>query len=189
MDKLSDNALMLQVKDNQVDKLALLFERYHKQLFGYFYHLTSNKQVSEDLVQNTFYRILKYRKNFKGDGAFRAWMYSIARNSQADFFRKNKIQNQSDEIENWSDKLPANSDLLEIIYQKEDLETLREALSRLDIEKREILVLSKFQGMKYKEIGELLNCTENVVKVRVYRALQDLKKIFCHLNINKDYDL
>ncbi|MEM1136323.1 MAG: sigma-70 family RNA polymerase sigma factor, partial [Bacteroidota bacterium] len=73
--------------------------------------------------------------------------------------------------------------------EKEDAALLQQAMSKLAIAQRELLVLSKFQGMKYKEIGVLINCSENVVKVRVHRALQELKKIFSQLNINRDYDL
>jgi RNA polymerase sigma-70 factor (ECF subfamily) len=180
---------MLQVKAGNTDKLALLFERHHKPLFGFFYHLTQNRQSSEDLVQNTFYRILKYSNNFQGEGTFRAWMYSIARNSSADFFNKNKNHHTSEEISYWEDKLPAGSNIVDKISDIEDKGLLKTALTKMDPEKREILILSKFQGMKYKEIGLVMNCSENTVKVKVHRALETLKKIYCQLNINKDYDL
>ncbi|NEQ55426.1 MAG: RNA polymerase sigma factor [Leptolyngbya sp. SIO3F4] len=189
MDKLSDNALMLQVKAGKTEKLALLFERHYKPLFGYFYHLTQNRQNSEDLAQNTFYKILKNRSKFNGEGTFRAWMYTIARNNSFDFFKKNKNHHQSEEIGYWEDKLPEGSDIVKQITESEDKELLKIALTKMDTEKRELLILSKFQGMKYKEIGLILRCSENTVKVKVYRALETLKQIYCQLNINKDYDL
>lgn len=189
LDKLSDLALMRAVKEGKTEKLALLFERYHKPLFGYFYHLTQNRQSSEDLVQNTFYRILKYKDNFNEQSNFKAWLYSIARNNSFDYFKKNKNEHQAEEIDFWQDKLPEGSDIVEQISAKEDVNILNGALSRLNKEKREILILSKFQGLKYKEIGAILNCSENAVKVKVHRALESLKKIYCQLNINRDYDL
>jgi len=189
LDKLSDEALMQAVKAGKTEKLALLFERYQKPLFGYFYHLTHNRLSSEDLVQNTFYRILKYKGNFTGKGSFKAWMYSIARNNSLDYFRKNKNEHQSEEIEYWQDKLPEGSNIVESISDREDLHLLNAALSKLKPEKREVLILSKYQGLKYKEISAILNCSENTVKVKVHRALEMLKKIYCQLNINRDYDL
>ena len=54
METLSDNALMLKVKDGDIDKMGLLYERYHRQLFGFIFHMTRQKEVSEDIVQNVF---------------------------------------------------------------------------------------------------------------------------------------
>jgi RNA polymerase sigma-70 factor (ECF subfamily) len=71
---------MLQVKAGQVDQLGLLFERYHRILFSFFYNLNRNVEMSEDLVQNVFMRILKYKHRFKGDGEFKTWMFHIAKN-------------------------------------------------------------------------------------------------------------
>jgi len=81
---------MLQVKDGQTDKLGLLFERYNKSLYGFFYRLTCDSNASEDLVQNVFIRILKYKYTFHGDGKFSTWMFHMARNMFADHYKKSK---------------------------------------------------------------------------------------------------
>jgi RNA polymerase sigma-70 factor (ECF subfamily) len=78
----SDKALMLKVRDGDLDRLGLLFERYHRCLYRYFYRLTSQRQTSEDLVQEVFERMLKYRHTYTGKGKFLTWMYQIARNLQ-----------------------------------------------------------------------------------------------------------
>ncbi len=70
LDSNSDNALMMKVRDGDLDKLGLLFERYNLRLFGFFYRLTHRRDISEDLVQGVFERILKYRESYKDDGAF-----------------------------------------------------------------------------------------------------------------------
>jgi hypothetical protein len=59
---------MLKVKAGQLDQLGLLFERYNKPLYGFFYRLTTDGVISEDLVQNVFVRIIKYSHTYKGDG-------------------------------------------------------------------------------------------------------------------------
>ena len=64
------------------------------------------------------------------------------------------------------------------MIKQEELNQLRTALQKLDPEKREVLILSKLQGLKYKEIANLLGCTEGAVKVKVFRALKELKKVF-----------
>ncbi|MFC6225414.1 RNA polymerase sigma factor [Hymenobacter artigasi] len=71
MDSLTDNALMLRVKAGDVDRMGLLFERYHRPLFGFLYHMLGRAAACDDLVQTVFYRMLKYRHTFTGDGEFR----------------------------------------------------------------------------------------------------------------------
>jgi hypothetical protein len=106
LDSLADNALMLKVKEGNLDKLGLLFERYKKPLFGFFYGLTKDAELCEDLVQNVFFRILKYRYLFRGDGDFKTWMFHIARNVNHDHFRKNKWKFK-ESLDNWEENLEA----------------------------------------------------------------------------------
>ncbi len=176
MESISDNALMVKVKKGDLDKLGLLFERYKKILFGFFYNINHDASLSEDLVQNTFMRILKYRNGFKGDGEFKVWMFHIARNVSHDHFRKNKMK-ETDDVESWSDRLGDNAkNRDEDIMHNEDMLMLQAAMRKLDREKREVLTMSKLEGMKYKQIGEVLSCSEGAVKVKVFRALQALKE-------------
>ena len=81
---------MLKVKDGDIDKMGLLYERYNRQLFSFIFNMTRHKETSEDMVQNVFFRMLKYRKGFTGYGEFKTWMYHVARNTLHDHFRKNK---------------------------------------------------------------------------------------------------
>ena len=66
---------MLRVKAGDLNRMGLLFERYHRELFGFLYHSSSDADTSEDMVQTVFYRMLKYRHTFTGEGAFSSWMY------------------------------------------------------------------------------------------------------------------
>jgi RNA polymerase sigma factor (sigma-70 family) len=171
---------MLKVKDGDLDKLGLLFERYKKPLFGFFYGLNREAEVSEDLVQNVFFRILKYRYLFRGDGDFKTWMFHIARNVNHDHFRKNKIRHK-ESLDNWEDRLGTDDNRSTQYKHDDEMQLLSMAMDRLPEDKREILLLSKFQEKKYKEIGEILGCTEGAVKVKVFRALQDLKEVYQQL--------
>ena len=180
MEALTDNALMLKVKDNDLDKLGLLFERYKRPLYGFFYGMNKDADLSEDLVQNVFLRILKYRYLFRGEGDFRTWMYHIARNVNHDHFRKNKLK-AKDSLEHWQERLGSDENRATEYQKDEELQLLSMAMDRLPADKREILLLSKFQDKKYKEIGEILGCSEGAVKVKVFRALQDLKAVYKEL--------
>jgi RNA polymerase sigma factor (sigma-70 family) len=177
LEAISDNALMLKVKEGDLSKLGLLFERYKRPLYGFFYGLTKNGEVSEDLVQNVFFRILKYRYLFRGEGDFKTWMFHIARNVNNDHFRKNKL-NAKDSLEHWQEQLGSDENRSTEIQNDEELQILSMAMDRLPVDKREILLLSKFQDKKYKEIGEIIGCSEGAVKVKVFRALQELKEVY-----------
>ena len=171
---------MLKVRDGAPDPLGLLFERYKKSLYGFFYGLTREKDLSEDLVQNTFLRILKYKHLFRGEGDFRAWMFHIARNVSNDHYRKNRI-NAKEELENWQDKLGHQENSSTEMQRADEHQLLSMAMERLPLDKREVLLLSKYQEKKYQEIGEILGCSEGAVKVKVFRALQELKEVYRQL--------
>ena len=180
LETLSDNALMLKVKDGDLDRLGLLFERYKKPLFGFFYGMNKDAELCEDLVQNVFFRILKYRYLFRGEGDFKTWMFHIARNVNHDHYRKNKL-GKTESVDEWNERLGHSDIYTTQVQQDEELKMLSLAMERLPEDKREILMLSKFQDKKYKEIGEIIGCSEGAVKVKVFRALQDLKAVYKQL--------
>lgn len=168
---------MIKVRDGDLGRLGLLFERYKRPLYGFFYGMNKDQELSEDLVQNTFYRVMKYRHLFRGDGDFRTWLFHIARNVRHDHFRKDKFKTK-DSVEDWEHKLGHSENKSAEMIQEEEHQLLQLALQRLSPEKREVLLLSKYQEKRYKEIGELLGCSEGAVKVKVFRALQELKIVY-----------
>jgi RNA polymerase sigma-70 factor (ECF subfamily) len=176
---------MLLVKEGQTDLAGVLYQRYKDVLFRFFFNMMQNASLSEDLVQNVFMRILKYRDKFRGDGEFKYWLFAIARNVHADHYRK-KGNHYLEDIDKWSDRIiDQNNDHLQV-ERKEEIRTLRRALKILDANKREVLVLSRLHGMKYSEIGQLLDITEGAVKVRIFRAMKQLKQIYAQLDDSQD---
>jgi RNA polymerase sigma-70 factor (family 1) len=177
---MTDIQLMESVREGQVEKLAVLFERHHVPLYNFFLRLTGSKSISEDLVQDVFFRILNYRYTFKGDSKFTTWMYQIARNAHIDFLRKRKEELP---LENQWNESPSDELSPEINMEKtEDINLMREALAKLPLKKREVLILSRYQNLKYKEIAELLGCQIGTVKAHVHRAIKDLGKIYFELS-------
>ncbi len=168
---------MLRVKTGDLDKMGLLFERYNRPLFGFFYHMTHKADLSEDLVQNVFYRMLKYRHTFAGEGEFRTWMYHLARIVLNDSVKQNRSFNFYD-VNEVADRLGGGTLADESLEKQQDKDFLHEAMGALSPEYREVLILSRFQEMKYDEIAKVLNINEGTVKVRVHRALGELKKRF-----------
>lgn len=167
---------MMKVKGGDLDKLGLLFERYNRPLFSFFYRLTSENSLSEDLVQSVFERMLKYRTTYSGNGAFTTWMFSIARNAHIDHYRKNKRYNEIEDFdeERIGEAPPEYAELDERTRRKKLLEL---ALNKLDPEKKEVVILSRYEGLRYSEIAEIQEVSESAVKVRMFRAMKELKDI------------
>lgn len=173
---MSDNALMVRVKRGEIEHLGSLFERYHRRLFAFFYRLTQRRDVSEDLVQAVFERIIKYRESFLDTHVFSTWMFTIARNLHTDYHRKNSrdlltlVDPNVDVM--MTESADPQSDTENDMYKHQ----VRKALNRLDPDKKQVLILSRFEGLRYKEIAEIMECSEGAVKVRVFRALQEMKE-------------
>ena len=181
MQELTNNALMLKVKAGDLDKLGLLYERHKKRLFGFFYNMNSNASLSEDLVQNVFVRMLKYKHTFTGDGSFTAWMFRAARNVNYDYHKKNKLSFKQQDVTTLAYKYEGSDTIENGIERIDEISILHRALQLLTPEKREVLVLSKFKEMKFSQIGEILDCSEGAAKVRAHRALKELRTIFLQL--------
>ena len=179
-----DNAVMAQVRDGDVGRLAILFERHHRPLFHYFVRLNGNRDLSEDLVQDVFVRMLRYRQTYKEGYPFTAWMYQIARNAQIDQAQKRKgevvpIEDAGKRMEDAASQAPGAE---ERIVRGQNVALLKRALALLPVEKREVLVMSRYQNLKYEEIAGILGCELATVKVRVYRAVRALGEIFNELS-------
>jgi RNA polymerase sigma factor (sigma-70 family) len=185
LDWLTDNQLMERVKEGDVEQLGLIFQRYKKPLYQYFYHVSRDATYADDGVQVVFERVLKYKHRFRGDGDFRAWLFHIARNCFYDHLSKKR--HRIDDIEDWKDRVAERDDTAEKLSKRDDLNMLNEAMQQLSPDKREILVMSKIKGIRYKVIAEVMNCSEGAVKVKVFRAIKELKKVYFQIEQSHGY--
>jgi RNA polymerase sigma-70 factor (ECF subfamily) len=180
----TDENLMLAVRSGDLEKLGVLFERHHRKLFDFFAKLTGSRSAAEDLVQDVFFRILRYRNTFQNDSYFKAWMFHIARNARIDYFRKHPLETAAPDESTWDIRsttgLPGRE-----LEQEQQRALLECALQKLPLEKREVLILSRYQDMKYEQIAELLDCEVSTVKVRVFRAIRELRDIYFTLTKEK----
>ena len=171
---------MSEVRAGDVGKLESLFERHHRALFHYFLHTTSNRAAAEDLVQEVFFRILKYRHTYQPETSFRAWMFQVGRNVFRDYAarRQPEVALPEEVVEiRGPEALPDRQ-----AQSKQEAILLRRALAALPPEKREVLIMSRFLELKYEDIASVLKCEVGTVKVRVYRALRDLSDRFFALS-------
>jgi len=189
VDSLTDNQVMWQVRDGEVEKLGVLFERHHQTLFNFFVRLTGSREFSEDLVQEVFLRMLKYRHTFQPENQFRSWMFQIARNARFDALRKRQREARLNGPETAEELISPEPTPDLSTGRQQEIGLLERALARLPAEKREVLLLSRVQNLKYDEVAEILGCDTGAVKVRVHRALKELRDIFHQLTGEKPYEL
>ena len=188
---------MLLVREGQLSELTELFERYHVPLYNFFFRLTMDEALSEDLTQNLFYRVLRYRQSFEpASGSFRSWVYRMARNVHADHFRqKQRVPGGMRGTEPFPDAVSGSGEGDERVsggadkrvdrvagedfpYSEDQFKQLDAAMARLTSDQREILVLSRYQGLKYDEISKIKDLSVPAIKVQVYRALRQLRAFY-----------
>ncbi|MBV6645929.1 MAG: RNA polymerase sigma factor [Cyclobacteriaceae bacterium] len=175
---------MLKVKAGDLEKLGLLYKRYSKRLFGFFYKMTDDPGTSEDLVQNVFMRMMKYRHTYSSGGKFETWAFHMARNVHHDHFRKNKRYDFQPTMGEWNEQLQDHDHEEHQMIMSDELANLNKAMMAMPSEKRELLELTRFQQLKYQDVAKLLGISEGAVKVRVHRALQELKSTYLKMDVS-----
>lgn len=169
---ITDEALMLRAKDGDISSISVLFHRYHKELYTFFFRCSKNDALSKDLVQNVFERVIKYRSKFNTDFPFKPWLFKLAWNEQNDYHRKKRLTLPGDEKLGFM--LPQIEDTTMDADDKKS--KLKRALTRLTSDQQEIIQLTLFQGFKYAEVADILGCSLSAVKVRVHRTMKILRK-------------
>src|SRR5437660_3880918 len=141
---------MLRVRDGEVEKLGVLYERHRTPLFSFFVRLTGNAQAGEDLVHDVFLRMLKYRHTFETGNRFTPWMYQVARNAHFDFWRKRQHEVSLDGAGTAEREVLPSPDLAPDLKlrQAQEVTLVQMALAALPLESREVLLLSRFQNLK-----------------------------------------
>lgn len=171
----TDHELMAATGRGDLHALGVLFERHHARVHALCYRLTGDASVADDLVQESFLRILRYRKGFGARAAFTTWLYRLVRNVCMDHLSAEATNRTRAEAMVWDQHEQDRNDAAE---SDPRLETLRAALYVLPPDKREVLVLSRYEGLSYAEIAEVCETTVGAIKVRAHRAMRELRQNF-----------
>ena len=178
-ERLSDEQLMKNLAQGDNKAAAVLYDRYHQKVYGYFIRMTRDTEASRDLTQNVFMKVIRYCQSWKEDRVFAYWLFHIARNIMVDYFRgARKFYDLNDEPE-----IAARdqADAVREMEARESFDFLLEAMAKLPPGYRELIELSRFQGFSYKEIAATIASNENAVKVKTFRAIQKLKEIYTQI--------
>jgi len=170
LENFTDEKLMQLVKQDKLDMMSHLFNRYHLRIYNFSLLMTRDKDISNDITQEVFYKAIKYRRTYK-NAKFSSWIYSIARNLCNDHFRS--LRKTEQKIEDL--RFTSEQDESHKIEPIGSVEQLNSALKKLSIGDRELIIMSRYQGMRYSEIAEITGSTVGAVKTKIHRALQKLK--------------
>jgi RNA polymerase sigma factor (sigma-70 family) len=176
---MTDETLMEAVKHGELQQASLLFDRYHKKIFNFLARMAMDRDLAEDLTQNVFLRMIRYRRSYREGLRFQSWIYQVARNVFADHYQANKNRfSDFVDVEKVEDRM---ADTTEVEEMDEKEKILHRSLARLSEEQRELLVLTRFQHMKYEEVALIMDTTVANIKVKVHRAISKLREYYFEL--------
>ena len=182
MDLEQEKALVERAKGD-TKAFGELYEQYYSRIFGYVLRRTASIEVAQDVTSEVFFKALKNLGQFRWRGVpFSSWLYRIATNEIANYFRKSKPwQFSLEEVSNpISFSNPSTeAELLEAeaeLKRHEDFLALHEDISKLPLKYQEVIVLRFFEDKQLKEIGEILGKGEGTVKSLLHRGLEKLRK-------------
>ncbi|MBI3002354.1 MAG: RNA polymerase sigma factor [candidate division NC10 bacterium] len=162
----------------------LLYRRYERRLLGFLIPYLGDPALAEDLLQETFLRVYRRRAAYEPRGAFRTWLFAIARNLALDQIRRRRGSPEATPLpqeEGVAGTDPGlvpdpTPDPLGVLVERRTAAALRAALLDLPEADRAVILLSRLEGLRYHEIAEVLGSSEGAVKVRAHRALLALRK-------------
>lgn len=155
-------------------KIEKIYREYYDTVFKYLFCLTHDKELSEDLVQETFVRMIKNIDKFEGKSKLSSWLCEIAKNLWIDYLRKNKRKvelNENEELNIQSEQNIENE-----YIEREDENKVFEKIKALDDISQKVMYLRVKGEMSFKEIGDILGKSENWARVTFYRAKQKVKE-------------
>lgn len=151
--------------------LKELYNKYYRELYLYIYSLSNNREITEDLVQETFLKAILSLNDSHAN--MRAWLYMVARNLYLNLANKEKRMADIDEMTD----IPSNEPSLpNRIIEDERRRLCYQALQKISGLKKEVLILQYYGGLSQKEIATTLHLTPENVRVLSYRGKQELKK-------------
>jgi RNA polymerase sigma-70 factor, ECF subfamily len=162
---------------NNPEAFRVIYERYYKPIFLFILHRVAEKEQSADITSQVFLKALVNLDRFTFRGLpFSSWLYRIAVNECNSYFRKHKrarvVVLENTHVENLYDEMFGDN------FQDELKARLPSILEKLKPDELQVVELRYLEGRPFREVAEILNITETYAKVRTYRILEKMKKLF-----------
>jgi len=194
----SDEWLMQAYIEGNEACFAVLAQRYERELYSYLRRLLVDPGLAEDVFQNTFLQVHLKRRLYEVGRPFRPWLYTIATHQAIDLLRRNqRHQRPSLDTEHERSQHNTAGTLMDLVADdtpdpvvhaehNERRTLIRGAVDSLTEHLRTVIVLSYYQGLKYKEIADLLDIPVGTVKSRLHAAIRRLGEKWTELGLTKD---
>ncbi len=186
-DLLSDAELVAEVKRGRLAAFTRLVERHQRSLINFFYHVSWDRQIAEDCAQEVFLRLFSHLDRYEPQAKFSTFLFRVARNLWIDRVRAANARAKPVSLEAvgaGGDERPLQERIagnaatpVEILAERDQRDALRAAIERLPEEQRVVVVLGEFEGLKYQEIGAILDVPVGTVKSRMHAAMEKLKEM------------
>ena len=169
MKQLTDEELMHIVSEGNLDAMTYIFDRYQVRLYNFYYQKVKDVAVCEDLTQNVFLKVIKYKHSYKG-GKFVSWIFKIARNLFYDHYQEQKKTQPFENIDDVSSELNEES-----IEKEEEVSHLMKVLNNLSDTDKELIIMNRIEGIKYEQIAEIIGSNTIAVKTKIHRIVKKLR--------------
>ena len=178
----SDALLVKNYMSGDENALTVLIERHQTRIYGFIYSKISDRDLSDDIFQDTFIKVIKTLKSesYNEEGKFLPWVIRIAHNLIIDHFRKSKKMPMLRETEEFSifSVLPDNSETIENEIISLQIENdIKKIIKELPEDQKEVLMMRIYQDLSFKEISELTGVSINTALGRMRYAVINLRKI------------
>jgi RNA polymerase sigma-70 factor (ECF subfamily) len=187
LERRDDAALLLALKRGEFAAFSELVDRHQRSLINFFYHLCWDRQAAEDCAQEVFLRVYSHLDRYEPQAKFTTFLFRIARNLWIDRARSIAVHGKPASLDSRSEagegrslgeRVPSASlSPVEILAKEEQQAALQRALDQLPEEQKAVVILSEIQGLKYQDIGAILDVPVGTVKSRMHTAMERLKEL------------
>jgi len=178
MTKLTDENYIEKILKGDSNTFAFLIDKYKDMVFTLAIKMVKNREVAEEVSQDSFLKAYKYLPKFKGDSKFSTWLYKIAYNTSLDAIKKNSNQYNNVAIDEITvNYISSIETILDGIEREERATIINDCLEQLAEDEKAILVFFYFKELSLKEIVEITSMSEANVKVKLHRARKKLLSI------------
>lgn len=172
---LSDEWLVQRMAEGDQAAFEAFIHRYHGPLLGYLERHLRNREKAEDLVQETFLRLLRQLQRASIPAQIRPWLYKVALNLCRDYWKSISYRNDQQTDLPFSERQDEGPSVIEIFERQETRKEILHSLDQLSSIQREIVLLRFYQELKLQEISNIMDIPLSTVKTNLYQALKKLR--------------
>ena len=182
---MEDSAIMLELSAGNMVAFDYLLRKYRKPIVSFMYRMTHNQAVAEELAQEVFLRVYRSRETYRAEARFSTWLYRIATNLGVNHARDTRHERSAatvylDEPDAETGSTPDVADSTPNVeadlMRSERMQAIREFVMALPERQKMAVLMHKYEGMDYRQIGEVLKLSESATKSLLFRAYQTLRE-------------